>query len=236
LREMAEAVRKTASAVLIDKYAQKTALRLGVSPEAVRLEFKKVPATRPAPAGDEEESFAVIEAETVRPSAHEFHLLKLILLYDDLVGWAALHLDPDWLSHPHVRQIVRQRLAAQADETWQSLGAFLDACDLSEMRSLITEVVAEDRKIPDPERQIAETTAKIKTQHFSKRVESQAMAIEPMEDKRQFLQSLKNIEKQIAKIEMELISPLLAAEQKSSQERRLKEMKLQAEKIRKYIE
>src|ERR1043166_2461778 len=31
LRDMAEAVHKTGSAVLIDKYAQKTALRLGVS-------------------------------------------------------------------------------------------------------------------------------------------------------------------------------------------------------------
>src|SRR5271155_329490 len=41
LRDMAEAVRKTGSAVLIDKYAQKTALRLGVSPEAVRKEFSQ---------------------------------------------------------------------------------------------------------------------------------------------------------------------------------------------------
>jgi DNA primase len=170
LREMAEAVRKTASAVLIDKYAQKTALRLGVSPEAVRLEFKKVPAARPAPAGDEEESFAVIEAETVRPSAHEFHLLKLILLHDDLVGWAALHLDPDWISHPHVRQIVRQRLAAQADETWQSLGAFLDACDSSEMRSLITGAVAEERKIPNLEQQMADVVKHLRNQFLERRI------------------------------------------------------------------
>ena len=41
LRDMAEAVRKTGSAVLVDTYAQKTALRLGVSPEAVRKEFSK---------------------------------------------------------------------------------------------------------------------------------------------------------------------------------------------------
>ena len=168
LREMAEAVHKTASAVLIDKYAQKTALRLGVLPEAVRVEFKKLPVARPVPAGEDEESSAATKAETVRPSAHEFHLLKLILLHDNLIGWASSHLDSDWISHPQVRQIVRRRLAAQADETWQSLGAFLEACDSDEMRNLITEAVAEDRRIPDPERQIAETTAKIKTQYFSK--------------------------------------------------------------------
>ena len=54
---MAEAVHKTGNNVLVDTYAQKTALRLGVSPEAVRTEFKKVPATQPAPVADEGESF-----------------------------------------------------------------------------------------------------------------------------------------------------------------------------------
>src|SRR6516164_6876720 len=49
LREMAQAVHKTRSAVLIDKYAQKTALRLGVSAEAVRTEFRKMSRARPAP-------------------------------------------------------------------------------------------------------------------------------------------------------------------------------------------
>ena len=38
---MAEAVHKTGNGVLIDTYAQKTALRLGVSPEAVRAEIQK---------------------------------------------------------------------------------------------------------------------------------------------------------------------------------------------------
>jgi DNA primase len=46
LHDMAEAVHKTGNSVLIDTYAQKTALRLGVAPEAVRAEFKKVPAAR----------------------------------------------------------------------------------------------------------------------------------------------------------------------------------------------
>src|SRR5437867_3278805 len=41
LRSMSEAVHKTANNVLIDKYAQKTALRLGVAPDAVRADFKK---------------------------------------------------------------------------------------------------------------------------------------------------------------------------------------------------
>ena len=47
---MAEAVHKTGNGVLIDKYAQKTALRLGVTPDAVRAEFRKLSrAKAPAP-------------------------------------------------------------------------------------------------------------------------------------------------------------------------------------------
>ena len=53
LRAMAEAVHKTGNVVLIDTYAQKTALRLGVSPEAVRAEFKKVPAAQTAAADED---------------------------------------------------------------------------------------------------------------------------------------------------------------------------------------
>jgi DNA primase len=170
LREMAEAVQKTGSAVLIDKYAQKAALRLGVSPEAVRAEFKKNPSAKPARAEGDEESFDAVETETARPSAHEFHLLKLILLHDDLVAWTALHLDANWILHPHIRQIVVQRLAAQSNETWQSLGAFLGACDSSEMRNLITEAVAEERKIPNPEQQLADVVKNLRNQFLDRQI------------------------------------------------------------------
>src|SRR5580704_2729905 len=50
LQQMAGAVHKTGNAMMVDTYAQKTALRLGVSPEAVRAEFKKASRVkRPAP-------------------------------------------------------------------------------------------------------------------------------------------------------------------------------------------
>ncbi len=44
---MAEATQKTGNAVLTDTYAQKTAARLGVAPESMRAEFKKIAATKP---------------------------------------------------------------------------------------------------------------------------------------------------------------------------------------------
>jgi len=44
----------------------------------------------------------------------------------------------------------RTAFAAQTNETWKNLAAFLDECESSEMRALVTEAVAEDRKIPIP--------------------------------------------------------------------------------------
>ena len=68
---MAEAVHKTGNGVLIDTYAQKTALRLGVAAESVRAEFKKSPTPPAAPREDEEESFESAEpvAEAAPPSS-----------------------------------------------------------------------------------------------------------------------------------------------------------------------
>lgn len=170
LRDMAEAVDKTGSAVLVDKYAQKTALRLGVAPEAVRAEFKKNPTPHVAPRESEEESFETAEPEMARPSAFEFHLLKLLFLHDELVPWAALHLDAEWIAHPQVRQVIAQRITAQRDETWQSLGAFLDACESPGIRSLVTEAVSQERPMPNLEQQLKDVTLKLRNQFLDRQI------------------------------------------------------------------
>ena len=173
LRGMAEAVHKTGNVVLIDKYAQKTALRLGVSPEAVRAEFSKFKVQGSGFKVQESESGEPAlepETETPRPNRQEFWLLKLLLLHDELVAWAALHLDVNWIAHPLVRQIVKQRLAAQTNETWKSMAAFLDECETTEMRSLITEAVAEDRKLPNPDRQLADVVLYLRNQFLDRQI------------------------------------------------------------------
>jgi DNA primase len=169
LRGMAEAVHKTGNGVLVDKYAQKTALRLGVSPEAVRAEFKKIPVLKAAPAESEAES-AAAEIQSLRPSTHEFWLLKLLLLHDELVAWASLHLDVGWIVHPLVRQIVTQRVAAQTNETWKNLAAFLDECETPEMRNLVTEAATEDRKIPNPEQQLADVVQRLRNEFLDHQI------------------------------------------------------------------
>ncbi len=172
LRGMAGAVHKTGNGVLIDKFAQKTALRLGVAPEAVRAEFAKVRTSESGVRSPENEESASIgpEPETPRPNPQEFWLLKLLLLHDDLVAWASLHLDVDWISHPLARQIVEKRLAAHTNESWKSLAAFLDGCETPEMRSLVTEAAAEDRKIPNPDQQLGDVVLKLRNQFLDRQI------------------------------------------------------------------
>jgi len=163
---MAEALHKTNNSVLLDTHAQKTALRLGVSVDAVRKEFSKV---KTAPsyvhAGENEPDDSVpageVEAETPsRPTIDDLHLLKILLFYDDFVDWAALHLDIHWLAHPLVRQVVEARFAAQKNGSWLGLTGFLDGMESSVLRSLITEAVTNERYLPNPEKQLADVTKK----------------------------------------------------------------------------
>jgi len=170
LRGMAEALHKTGNRVLIDTHAQKTALRLGVPPEAVRAEFRKIPLARTVSVENEIEPDAAAEPETPRPSPLEFYLLKLIFLHDDLVASTAAHLDLNWISHLATRQTIDLRLAAHEHETWQNLGAFLDGCESAEQRSLITEAVAEERKIPNPQTQLADLTLKLRNQFLDRQI------------------------------------------------------------------
>ena len=175
LRGMAEALHKTGNSVLLDAHAQKTALRLGVAVDAVRKEFSKVkPQTAIARSDDEpDDSVLAGEAETEppnRPSNLELHLLKIILLHDELVGWAALHLDANWIFHPLIRQTVTARLAACEHETWHSLAEFLDGCESALQRSLITEAVADERQMPNPEIQLADVTKKLRDQFLDQQI------------------------------------------------------------------
>jgi DNA primase len=165
VKSMAEAVLKTGSAVLADTYAQKTAQRLGVAPEAVRAEFKKArrPAAPAAPAADEAPAGT---EQVAAPSEREFWLLRFLLQNDEHVPWVALHLDLGWLTHPLVRQLVAARLTAQARETWRGLADWLSQFEDEAARSLITEAVAQNVPPEQLGRKIAETVQMLRNDHL----------------------------------------------------------------------
>ncbi|MBI3853467.1 MAG: DNA primase [Verrucomicrobia bacterium] len=168
LKHMAEAVHKTNNLVLTDKYAQKTALRLAVSPESVRAEFKKV--SRPTTATAQPEETQAADEAAPRPSLQEFWLLKLLLLSDEQIDWVAAHLNLDWVSHAVVRQVVSKRLAAHRNDTWQNVAVLLTNVEGGEARSLITEALADERKIPNPEQQLKDILLRLRNQFIDRQL------------------------------------------------------------------
>lgn len=169
LREFGEALVKTRNAVLIDTHAQKAALRLGVSVDSVRAEFKKTkPPTQPRSERDEDFDRMAEEAEasaaateltevpSAPPTVREMQLLKLLLAHGDHRAVAATHLDFQWLSSPAVQRIA-QRCMKDIEEGLPSGAALLhEFQDDPAVQSIIGTILADHRAIPYPEKQIVE--------------------------------------------------------------------------------
>ncbi|HMJ88196.1 MAG TPA: DNA primase [Candidatus Acidoferrum sp.] len=158
IREFGEALLKTHSAVLIDTYAQKAALRLGVAPEAVRSEFRKSKSA-PAPAhfDDEGPREGFDEQPIAPPSAHEMQLLKILLSHDDQVALAAKQLRPGWIVNPVVHRIVLRQLDQHGDDHPRTVAAsFAEFVDDPAAQSLLSEILADSQPVPHPEKQIGD--------------------------------------------------------------------------------
>ena len=153
VQAMSEDLHKTNSDVLLDTYAQKTAMRLGVSAEAVRSEFKKSPP--PAPSYPEEENESLpVEPESkpiTRPSANEEWLARLLLEHDEFVEWVDAHLELDWVTHPAVRFIIATRLDGFRNQTWPGLPTWMSLIEDPAMRNLIASILTDKRPCPAPE-------------------------------------------------------------------------------------
>lgn len=173
LRAMGEAVNKTGNSVLIDNYAQRTALRLGVISDAVRLEFRKAAgsAARPQPAAAEtieEESFESALPPASRPGTQEFWLLKLLLISEEAARVVAGRLQPEWIQHAAVREIVARRMALGESGQWVGFAAFLADFEAPEIASLLSEAVSDDRPIPNPEQQVLDVALRLRNQFIDR--------------------------------------------------------------------
>jgi DNA primase len=172
LEAMSEAVHKTGNSVLVDKYAQKTALRLGVAPDAVRADFKRLAHSQPAAAPEETDESFEDATPAQPPGPQEYWLIKLLLANDELVPWAAAHLRPEWVQHPLARSIVEQRIEAHTRQIWTSLGAFVAELATPEMRNLVTEAVTEARPIPNPAQQLSDVALRLRNQTLDREIAS----------------------------------------------------------------
>ncbi len=187
LQAMAEAVHKTGNVVLVDTYAQKTALRLGVSPESMRVEFKKAGRSKNAAPVNTDGSVPP-EAETAPemppPNAIEYGLLQLLFQKDELCEWAALHLEPKWVHHDLCRRVIIERIRAFKTDTWRGFSQFLTSLNDPTLQSLVTEVASQNymersssntesrelrdhvrgRSVPNPEQQLGDLVLRLRNQ------------------------------------------------------------------------
>lgn len=160
LRAMGEAARKTQNAVILDRCAQTTAVRLGVSAAAVRSEFlrtptarPRTPATQPSPAPD-----------TDRPSPTEFWLLKLAFQPEVSLAWLMAHLDPAWLRNGTARLILDRCRQMIEENRWTQPAALLTELSDPAARQLLSECLADTRSVPAPVRQIEDLVTRLRNQ------------------------------------------------------------------------
>jgi DNA primase len=212
LRAMAEAVHKTGNVVLIDKYAQKTALRLGVSPEAVRAEFKKNPAAKAIVLENETET-ASPETENLQPSLNEFTFTKLLLEHDDLIKWLSKNVNSDWIPSKSARSVFMQRIEFDEKNTWKGIPEFVANLNDSVVQSFIGECLTRPlitnrdgskmvrkTELPNPKTQLADVIFKLRNQFFDRQIAAltqKASQPEILEaEKRELLQEQQKLREQ----------------------------------------
>ena len=163
VRAMAEMVQKTGDAVLADKYAQKTAMKLAahmrmpLAPDAVRAQFQKV-IRKVAP---DEPAEPACQPVQDRPSVQEFWLLKLLLSDETLLDWAAAYLVLDWVRHDLTRRIIEARLADHRQNRHE-VASLLAGFDDPNAQRLISEAVADQREIPNRPQQLLDLTRRLR--------------------------------------------------------------------------
>jgi len=175
VKSLVESLRKTGSAVLLDTYAQKCALRLGVSPEAMRTEFRTQTAgSRPrlASADDgEREDQPKAPAPTVPPpSERELWLLRFLLGTDDHMDWATARLELDWLQHPAIRRVVGARLQAHSAGSWRGVPGLIDALADPDAAALITQTVTAGAPKGDLLRNLVETVRRLRADFLDRQI------------------------------------------------------------------
>ena len=160
VRLMIENLDKARNNVLTDTYAQKTALRIGVSVESVRAEFRK---TARAPLPEEAESFDDTPETLSIPAPPELEawFLKLLLTGEEHLDWIAARLELDWLTHTVVRDLVEKRLKLHAEHKWNGFSAWLGEFPDPAVQYFLTEIAMQQRPLRDLDENIKGTRPKV---------------------------------------------------------------------------
>jgi hypothetical protein len=93
------------------------------------------------------------------------------------MDWLVAHLDPNWIQHSVLKDVVARRLQAHSDSSWRSIGSFLDGFEAPQIRSLITEATMDEREIPNPEQQLADLTVRLRNQFIDRQLAALTLRI-----------------------------------------------------------
>jgi DNA primase len=156
--------------VLWDTYAQKTALRLGVSADAVRVEFKKATrskaGTTAAPGSEADESAPLL----LRAATPEYWLLKLLTHSDENLNWAVRHLEPAWIEHGLVRELVSSAFTAVQKGAWPGVQSWLVAFEGTPAQQIISQVLVDERTLPNVEQNLAGLVLRLRNQFIDRQL------------------------------------------------------------------
>jgi DNA primase len=181
LHDMAEAVNKTGNAMLIDKYARKTALRLGVLPESAITEFRKIKSQGPVLIDEDDSNEALENFEWAIPK-QETVFIKFLLENDDFIEWLSEHLNPEWILSSYIRVIFTRRLHLHKTGNWSGLHEFMNELGEPTLQSFIAEcltrpLVADVKTsarvtLPNPQQQLGGLVIYFRNQFLDRQIQS----------------------------------------------------------------
>ena len=146
----------------------RAAIGCGRRRHTLRIQEDGAPRQQPEPEYSESES---VEPQTP-PSSQESWLLKIMLLNDDLVEWLAAHLDLAGLNISGVRRVTSLCLAAHADGTWAGPAALLTQLGDDPIRGFVSELLAEARRVPNPQQQLSDITFRLRNHAIDRQMEA----------------------------------------------------------------
>jgi DNA primase len=172
-RAMSVALEKANDSILFERYARKTAARLGADPVQAVNAFKKLAKETPQARVRAEDDTLPQEPEqpvVARPSHPELWILKLALLDEQNLEWLVAHLDFHWIEHAHVRTILEHRLTQRADGSWPSPAELLNDLEDNAAENLLTEASTDPLKLGDPANVLRETLLRLRNVYIDRQL------------------------------------------------------------------
>ena len=132
-QKMAQVIARIPNAVQRESFLLEVARRLQVPRAALEEEVRKAEAAqRRAPAASEENTDTPETSEVVEPLQPDKSieaLISLLITHPELAASVSRRLHPDWIAALEGADLLRQILAAHADDAWESPAQFMEECD-----------------------------------------------------------------------------------------------------------